>query len=226
MQELLHAHKILVDCFSYIHKINLLDEVGASCDLLGFALLGYYLPTNPKRLQWSSLAAVVGDTTTVPNGCTEEQMSYSNASDPSSNGGGLTSNNDERDEKDDVEAPDGHKMARVCDKLIEVFMVDKPTTRDWRRLLGFSKDWNKIRPHFYKRCQDRADSEDDPGMKHKLLRLGRKLKEVPLYNMHRLICTHTHIHTHLNRSIKLCNGCNDIDSFLLMWIKYDFLRAS
>ncbi|GFZ10001.1 hypothetical protein Acr_21g0006000 [Actinidia rufa] len=150
---------------------------GASCDSLGFALLGYYLPTNPKRLQRSSLAAVVGDTTAVPNGCTEEQMSYSNVSDPSSNGGDLTSNNDERDGEDDVEAPDGHKMARVCDKLIEVFMVDKPTTRDWRRLLGFSKDWNKIRPHFYKRCQDRADSEDDPGMKHKLLRLGRKLKE-------------------------------------------------
>ncbi|XP_057469194.1 uncharacterized protein At4g37920-like [Actinidia eriantha] len=139
---------------------------------------GYYLPTNPKRPQRSSLAAVVGDTTAVPNGYTEEQMSYSNASDPSSNGGELTSNNDERDGEDDVEAPDGHKMARVCDKLIEVFMVDKPTTRDWRRLLGFSKDWNKIRPHFYKRCQDRADSEDDPGMKHKLLRLGRKLKEV------------------------------------------------
>ncbi|PSS31673.1 hypothetical protein CEY00_Acc04942 [Actinidia chinensis var. chinensis] len=139
---------------------------------------GYYLPTNPKRLQQSSLAAVVGDTTAVPNGCTEEQMSYSNASDPSSDGGDLTSNNDERDGVDDVEAPDGPKMARVCDKLIEVFMVDKPTTKDWRMLLGFSRDWNKIRPHFYKRCQDRADSEDDPGMKHKLLRLGRKLKEV------------------------------------------------
>ncbi|PQM41504.1 uncharacterized protein Pyn_20655 [Prunus yedoensis var. nudiflora] len=43
---------------------------------------------------------------------------------------------------------------------------------------AFSKEWDDIRPHFYKRCQDRADTEDDPGMKHKLLRLGRKLKEI------------------------------------------------
>lgn len=70
------------------------------------------------------------------------------------------------------------KMVHVCDKLIDVFMVDKPTPTDWRRLLAFSKEWPNIRPHFYKRCQDRADAVDDPGMKHKLLRLGRKLKEV------------------------------------------------
>ncbi|WOL09328.1 hypothetical protein Cni_G18081 [Canna indica] len=73
---------------------------------------------------------------------------------------------------------DDFKMVRVCDKLIEVFMVDKPTTTDWRRLLAFSKEWSNIRPHFYKRCQERADSESDPGMKHKFLRLGRKLKEI------------------------------------------------
>lgn len=73
---------------------------------------------------------------------------------------------------------DDSKMIRICDKLIGVFMVDKPTPTDWRRLLTFSKEWNNIRPHFYKRCQDKADSESDPGMKHKLLRLARKLKEV------------------------------------------------
>lgn len=78
-----------------------------------------------------------------------------------------------------VEGLDDNKMIRVCDKLIEVFLVDKTTPTDWRRLLAFSKEWDNIRPHFYKRCQDRADSEDgDPGMKHKLLRLGRKLKEI------------------------------------------------
>lgn len=82
------------------------------------------------------------------------------------------------DDEDNPEYSSGHKMTRVCDKLIEVFMVDKPTTTDWRRLLAFSKEWSNIRPHFYKRCQERADAENDPGMKHKLLRLGRKLKEV------------------------------------------------
>ncbi|KAJ0988373.1 hypothetical protein J5N97_006729 [Dioscorea zingiberensis] len=83
-----------------------------------------------------------------------------------------------KDDEDGVEFLDDYKMIRVCDKLIEVFMVDKPTPTDWRRMLAFSKEWNNLRPHFYKRCQERADAEVDPGMKHKLLRLGRKLKEI------------------------------------------------
>ncbi|ONK81539.1 uncharacterized protein A4U43_C01F30300 [Asparagus officinalis] len=82
------------------------------------------------------------------------------------------------DGKDEPEYLSGNKMVKVCDKLIEVFMVDKPTTTDWRRLLAFSTEWNNIRPHFYNRCQERADAESDPGMKHKLLRLNRKLKEI------------------------------------------------
>lgn len=73
---------------------------------------------------------------------------------------------------------DESRMVRVCDKLIGVFMVDKPAPTDWRRLLAFSREWNNIRPHFFKRCQDRADAEGDPAMKERLLRLGRKLKEV------------------------------------------------
>ncbi|PKU87885.1 uncharacterized protein At4g37920 isoform X1 [Dendrobium catenatum] len=71
-----------------------------------------------------------------------------------------------------------NKMVRICDKLIEVFMVDKPTPTDWRRLLAFSREWRNIRTHFFKHCQKRADSESDPEMKHKLFRLGRKLKEI------------------------------------------------
>ncbi|KAK7849988.1 uncharacterized protein CFP56_001817 [Quercus suber] len=50
-----------------------------------------------------------------------------------------------------VEVLDDNKMVRVCDKLIDVFLVDKPTPTDWRRLLAFSKEWDNIRPHFYKR---------------------------------------------------------------------------
>uniref|UniRef100_A0A803NFM5 Uncharacterized protein n=1 Tax=Cannabis sativa TaxID=3483 RepID=A0A803NFM5_CANSA len=89
-----------------------------------------------------------------------------------------TRNDENEQERDNVGSLDDQKMIRVCDKLIEVFLVDKPTPTDWRRLLAFSKEWDSIRPHFYRRCQERADSEDDPGMKHKILRLGRKLKEV------------------------------------------------
>ncbi|KAH6796175.1 hypothetical protein C2S51_037161 [Perilla frutescens var. frutescens] len=88
--------------------------------------------------------------------------------------------NDKEHQDGDVasEQSDDNKMIRICDKLIGVFMVDKPTPTDWRKLLTFSKEWDDIRPHFYKRCQDRADSDSDPGMKHKLLRLARKLKEI------------------------------------------------
>ncbi|KAK3025679.1 hypothetical protein RJ639_042019, partial [Escallonia herrerae] len=135
---------------------------------------GSYL-SNTVRLQKSSLSAVVGDTTAVPNDSSKEHMPFS---DSTKNHEAAIANGEERDEKDGVEALDGHKMVRVSDKLIEVFLVDKPTPTDWRRLLAFSKEWSSIRPHFFKRCQERADSEDDPGKKHNLLRLGRKLKEV------------------------------------------------
>jgi len=76
------------------------------------------------------------------------------------------------------EAVDESRMHRVCDKLIGVFMVDKPTPTDWRRLLAFSREWNNLRPHFFARCHERADAEEDPAMKENLLRLARKLKQV------------------------------------------------
>ncbi|KAL6177009.1 hypothetical protein ACLB2K_053641 [Fragaria x ananassa] len=131
---------------------------------------GFHILVKPARLwRLSVVSAVVGDKTTVPNDCSsEEELSGSEAG-----GNGVKG-----EEEGGVGSLDDHKMTRICDKLIEVFMVDKPTTTDWRRLLAFSREWDDIRPHFFKRCQDRADVEDDPGMKHKILRLGRKLKEV------------------------------------------------
>ena len=107
----------------------------------------------------------------MPNDCSsEEGLSVSEAGE----------NGEKGEEEGGVGSLDDHKMTRICDKLIEVFMVDKPTTTDWRRLLAFSREWDDIRPHFFKRCQNRADVEDDPGMKHKILRLARKLKEVDI----------------------------------------------
>lgn len=138
---------------------------------------GRRLLVNPIRLQHSSVASIVGDTTAVPSRSTGEPLSFSSSSDPAVDKD-VIGYGEKRDGKDDPECLDNHKMIRVCDKLIEVFMVDKPTPTDWRRLLAFSKEWSNIRPHFYRRCQDRADSEGDPGKKHSLLRLGRKLKEI------------------------------------------------
>ncbi|KAJ6307084.1 hypothetical protein OIU78_022216 [Salix suchowensis] len=130
--------------------------------IISSKLNGCSLPVKSARRRKSSLAAAFEGTTTVPSDCEGEKLSFSDSSEPSA------FNDDEND----------GKMARVCDKLIDVFMVDKPTPTDWRKLLAFSKEWNNLRPHFYKRSQERADSEDDPGKKHNLLRFARKFKEI------------------------------------------------
>ncbi|KAI5589130.1 hypothetical protein BDE02_05G141000 [Populus trichocarpa] len=134
--------------------------------IISSKLNGCSLPVKSARRRKSSLVAAVGGTTTVPSDCEGEKLSFSGSSEP------AAINDDENDGVDDG------KMARVCDKLIDVFMVDKPTPNDWRKLLAFSKEWNNLRPHFYKRSQERADSEDDPGKKHNLLKFARKFKEI------------------------------------------------
>ncbi|KAG5612508.1 hypothetical protein H5410_023789 [Solanum commersonii] len=144
--------------------------------LAGANSRGSLLSINGVRLRQSSFAAVIGDTTAVPDGAINEETSTTKLSDSATSQETCVENGEDR--KDASEGLDENKMIRVCDKLIEVFLVDKPKPTEWRRLLAFSKEWNNIRPHFYKRCQDRADSENDPGMKHKFLKLQRKLREV------------------------------------------------
>ncbi|OAY58199.1 uncharacterized protein At4g37920 [Manihot esculenta] len=129
---------------------------------------GCLLPVVGTRQRKFSPVAVIGGATDVSSD--RKGKEFSDSSEPT-----AVNDNSERNETDSV---DEGKMVRVCDKLIGVFMVDKPTPNDWRRLLAFSKEWDNIRPHFFKRCQERADSEHDPGMKHKLFRLARKLKEI------------------------------------------------
>lgn len=76
------------------------------------------------------------------------------------------------------ELEEGYRMTRVVDRLIEVFLIERTTSEEWRKLLAFSKEWSKIRPHFFKRCRAKAEQELDPQMKGNLLKLCRKLKEV------------------------------------------------
>ncbi|KAM7522702.1 hypothetical protein LguiA_012604 [Lonicera macranthoides] len=56
------------------------------------------------------------------------------------------------------------KICRGCSPHMKIW-VSPPL---WNRARSSGSSLYQ-RPHFYKRCQDRADSEDDPGMKHKLL---------------------------------------------------------
>ncbi|CAI0399210.1 unnamed protein product [Linum tenue] len=131
-----------------------------------------YLAVNAIRPRKFSIVAVARSATTVPS---DEKSPSSNSSQPASVVEPEQASQ-EQEVIDVLEYDEGR--IRVCDKLIEVFMVDKTTPTDWRRLLAFSREWDGLRPHFYRRCQERADNETDPGMKHSLLRLSRKLKEV------------------------------------------------
>lgn len=136
-----------------------------------------FLPLSTSRFRQFSRTATTCNYTTVPNKSAGEVNPTTEQSNPVGNDE-ATGNTCEEDKNSTDKELDEQKMIRVCDKLIDVFLVDKPTPTDWRKLLAFSKEWDNIRPHFYNRCQVRADNEDDPGKKHSLLRLSRKLKEV------------------------------------------------
>ncbi|PIN03831.1 hypothetical protein CDL12_23648 [Handroanthus impetiginosus] len=138
---------------------------------------GFILACEKVRFHSSCIAACVGNTTAAMTESDQEHMPLGTKPNPEANDEAFKEDDKDREAKNS-EQLDDDKMLRVCDKLIEVFMVDKPTSSDWRKLITFSKTWDDIRPQFFKRCQDRADSESDPGMKVNLLRLARKLKEV------------------------------------------------
>ncbi|XP_043713113.1 pentatricopeptide repeat-containing protein At4g18520, chloroplastic-like [Telopea speciosissima] len=151
---------------------------------------GPFLLCEPLRLQQSFLRAVISDTSSVLDGCTRDRLSVSDPYDHTDIRENCTElSGESADRKDAPECLDDSIMIRVCDKLIEVFIVDKPTPTDWRRLLAFSKEWSNIWPCFYRRCQEQADNESDLAMKHKLLRLKRKLKEVKDISYHLCMTT-------------------------------------
>uniref|UniRef100_A0A0D9VF05 Uncharacterized protein n=1 Tax=Leersia perrieri TaxID=77586 RepID=A0A0D9VF05_9ORYZ len=127
--------------------------------------------------RYSNLEAV-GDVTAVPEDCTESMPSSSGYTNVDMGASSHEDNRAGRVGKTNQTSKENHKMIKISDKLIGVFMVDKPTPTDWRKLLAFSREWDNIRPHFFKRCQERADAESNPEMKHNLLRLARKLKEI------------------------------------------------
>jgi len=72
----------------------------------------------------------------------------------------------------------GYTMTQICNRFIEVFMHEKPETKDWRRILVFREEWQRYRPHFYKCCQVRIDVETDTSVKQKLIVLARKVKKI------------------------------------------------
>lgn len=69
-------------------------------------------------------------------------------------------------------------MTQFCDKIIDVFLTEKPRVKDWKKYLILREEWSKYREIFYNRCRIRADKEIDPTMKHKLVSLENKVKKV------------------------------------------------
>ncbi|EXC03909.1 hypothetical protein L484_016114 [Morus notabilis] len=81
-------------------------------------------------------------------------------------------------EEVEVEVAEGYSISQFCDKIIDVFLNEKPKSKEWRKYLVFRKEWNKYRESFYSRCRRRADMESDPVIKEKLISLGRKVMKI------------------------------------------------
>ena len=79
---------------------------------------------------------------------------------------------------EDQKEMETNRMNRICDKLIDVFLVEKTNPEEWHVYLAFSKEWVNIRPHFFSRCKFQAAQTEDPQRKTSLLKLSRRLKEV------------------------------------------------
>lgn len=82
------------------------------------------------------------------------------------------------EEEVEVEVAEGYTISQFSDKIIDVFLNEKPKSKEWRKYLVFREEWNKYRESFYNRCRRRADMETDPILKEKLISLGRKVKKV------------------------------------------------
>lgn len=85
------------------------------------------------------------------------------------------------DEQTEAEVAKGYTMTQFCDKMIEVFLHEKPQSKDWRKILVFRDEWNKYRQSFYNRLQVRADTEKDATIKQRLVSLARKIRKVTCF---------------------------------------------
>ncbi|XAR51453.1 hypothetical protein NMG60_11006085 [Bertholletia excelsa] len=84
----------------------------------------------------------------------------------------------EVEEQVEVEICEGYTMTQFCDKIIDLFLNEKPKSKEWRKYLVFREEWKKYRDSFYSRCLSRSDSETDPQMKQKLSSLSRRVKKI------------------------------------------------
>lgn len=82
------------------------------------------------------------------------------------------------EDEEEVEVAEGFTMTQLCDKMIDLFINEKPKSKDWKKYLVFRDEWKKYRDGFYNRCQTRANMETNPVLKDKLSSLARKVKKI------------------------------------------------
>ncbi|XVE83018.1 hypothetical protein DITRI_Ditri16bG0052800 [Diplodiscus trichospermus] len=82
------------------------------------------------------------------------------------------------EEQVEVEVAEGYTMTQFCDKMIDVFLNEKPRVKEWKKYLILREEWSKYRESFYNQCRTRADKEIDPTMKQKLISLESKVKKI------------------------------------------------
>ena len=82
------------------------------------------------------------------------------------------------EDEPEIEIAEGYTMTKFCDKMIDLFLNEKPKPKDWMSYLVFREDWNKYRDSFYKRCKSRANSENDFTFKQCLVTLLTEVKRV------------------------------------------------
>lgn len=92
--------------------------------------------------------------------------------------GVFTANAEMEEDQSEKEVAEGYNLTQFCDKIIDVFLNEKPRVKEWRKYLVFREDWNKYRESFYNRCRTRADEESEPTMKEKLISLASKVKKI------------------------------------------------
>lgn len=92
--------------------------------------------------------------------------------------GVVTANAEMEEDQSEKEVAEGYTLTQFCDKIIDVFLNEKPRVKQWRKYLVFREDWKKYRESFYNRCRTRVDEESEPSMKEKLISLASKVKKV------------------------------------------------
>ncbi|PKI42076.1 hypothetical protein CRG98_037529 [Punica granatum] len=81
-------------------------------------------------------------------------------------------------EQVEVEVAEGYTVTEFCDKMIDLFLNEKPRVKEWKKYLVFREEWRKYKESFYSRCHSRANSAGDPVMSQKLISLQRKVKKI------------------------------------------------